>query len=175
MNNKPIQLTEQDLHMLVEDAVMTYLIQEGINEDFFGGMKSLGQRAYNKFMNKGNYQNNNQQQTAQPQGNFFNRMGQRINNFGNSLSNAQKTFQMGSANGDAQKAITNALNALTALQNASDRQQAAGGNGLQGQAKVAVANAIKALQVSGTQGDPRRQFQNSADAASNGGTFQGWN
>lgn len=29
MNNKPIQLTEQDLHMLVEDAVKTYLTELG--------------------------------------------------------------------------------------------------------------------------------------------------
>ena len=30
--NKPIQLTEQDLHMLVEDAVKTYLTENGMDE-----------------------------------------------------------------------------------------------------------------------------------------------
>ena len=40
-----IQLTEQDLHMLVEDAVRTYLVNEGMEEGIWGGMKNLGQKA----------------------------------------------------------------------------------------------------------------------------------
>jgi hypothetical protein len=42
MKNRPIQLTEQDLHMLVEDAVRAYLVNEGIDEiNFKQGVKDL--------------------------------------------------------------------------------------------------------------------------------------
>ena len=39
MDKKQIQLTEQDLRFLVEDAVKEYMIQEGL----WGGLKNLGQ------------------------------------------------------------------------------------------------------------------------------------
>ena len=34
--DRQIQLTEQDLHMLVEDAVKTYLVENGMQEGWFG-------------------------------------------------------------------------------------------------------------------------------------------
>ena len=40
-NNKPIQLTEQDLHILVEDAVRNYLIQEGFLSNIWNGGKNV--------------------------------------------------------------------------------------------------------------------------------------
>ena len=47
--NKPIQLTEQDLHMLVEDAVRAYLTENGMEEGFWSNLgaafKPLGQTA----------------------------------------------------------------------------------------------------------------------------------
>lgn len=39
MTNKQIQLTEQDLHVFVEDAVRTYLIQEGFFSNMWNGAK----------------------------------------------------------------------------------------------------------------------------------------
>lgn len=42
MNKKQtIQLTEQDLHMLVEDAVRTYFINEDMDEGVWSGMKNV--------------------------------------------------------------------------------------------------------------------------------------
>ena len=41
MNNKSIQLTEQDLHMLIEDAVKIYLTEE-LEEGWWGGLKNVG-------------------------------------------------------------------------------------------------------------------------------------
>ena len=38
--NKPIQLTEQDLHMLVEDAVRVYLKENGMEEISMNQIKS---------------------------------------------------------------------------------------------------------------------------------------
>ena len=49
MKNKPIELTEQDLHMLVEDAVRVYLMENGMEEGFFSNLgaafRPLGQTA----------------------------------------------------------------------------------------------------------------------------------
>ena len=41
MKNKPIELTEQDLHMLVEDAVRVYLKENGMEEGIWGGLKNV--------------------------------------------------------------------------------------------------------------------------------------
>lgn len=62
---RQIVLTEQDLHMLVEDAVKTYLVNEGIEEGVWGGLGNAMYGAFgkgNSFMNgmknfKQNYQN----------------------------------------------------------------------------------------------------------------------
>ena len=45
MNNykRQIQLTEEDLHFLVEDAVKTYLKENGMEEGVFGGLKNVWQ------------------------------------------------------------------------------------------------------------------------------------
>lgn len=48
--NKPIQLTEQDLHMLVEDAVRAYINENGVNE-FWGGLKNMMGAAGNSMSN----------------------------------------------------------------------------------------------------------------------------
>ena len=175
MNKKPIRLTEQDLHFLVENAVQAYLTENGMDEDLMGGLKAFGGRLRNKATNQGQYQKNDSQTASQPQGNFFNKMGQKINNFGNSVSNARKTFQMGSANGDAQKAITNATNALKSLLDADKRMKQAGGAGLMGNAQSAVQNAYQALIYNkNNAGNIRNQFQGSTDAAAQGGKFAGW-
>lgn len=48
--DKPIQITEQDLHMLVEDAVRNYLKEERVDE-FFGGLKNMMGAAGNAMSN----------------------------------------------------------------------------------------------------------------------------
>ena len=40
MDKEQIVLTEQDLHMLVEDAVNAYLINEGLEEGWWGGVQN---------------------------------------------------------------------------------------------------------------------------------------
>lgn len=175
MNKKPIKLTEQDLHFLVENTVQAYLTENGMDEDVRSGIKGVWNRFNNKRNRTGEYANNQSDMQAQPQGNFFNRMGQRINNFGNSVTNAKKTYQANSANGDAQKAITNAINALTALMDADRRMKQVGGAGLMGNAATAVKNAYQALTYSkNNAGNIRNQFQGSADVTSKGGQLSNW-
>jgi hypothetical protein len=41
MDKKPIRLTEQDLHFLVENAVQAYLVNEDVNEGVWGGLKNV--------------------------------------------------------------------------------------------------------------------------------------
>lgn len=53
MNNKPIQLTEQDLHILVEDAVKIYLTENELGEGVWGGLKNVWQGAKNWNFNVG--------------------------------------------------------------------------------------------------------------------------
>lgn len=48
--NRPIQLTEQDLHFLVEDAVRIYLKEQRIDE-FWGGLKNMMGAAGNVMSN----------------------------------------------------------------------------------------------------------------------------
>ena len=52
--DKPIQLTEQDLHMLVEDAVKTYLIQEGFFSNMWNGAKNVAGGAWDAAKAVGN-------------------------------------------------------------------------------------------------------------------------
>jgi hypothetical protein len=175
MNKKPIRLTEQDLHFLVENAVQVYLTENGMGEDARSGIKGVWNRFINKRNSTGAYANNQSDMQAQPQGNFFNRMGQRINNFGNSVTNAKRTYQANSANGDAQKAITNAINALNALMDADRRMKQVGGAGLMGNAATAVENAYQALTYNkNNAGNIRNQFQGSADVTSKGGQLSNW-
>lgn len=42
MDKRPIQLTEQDIHMLVEDAVRVYLKENGMDEISWSGLKGIG-------------------------------------------------------------------------------------------------------------------------------------
>jgi hypothetical protein len=175
MDKKPIRLTEQDLHFLVENAVQAYLTENGVGEDVRSGIKGVWNRFNNKRNRTGEYANNQSDMQAQPQGNFFNRMGQRINNFGNSVTNAKRTYQANSANGDAQKAITNAINALNALMDADKRMKEVGGAGLMGNAATAVENAYQALTYSKNNArNIRNQFQGSADVTSKGGQLSNW-
>ena len=40
-SNRPIRLTEQDLHFLVEEAVKGYLVENGMEEGVWGGLKNV--------------------------------------------------------------------------------------------------------------------------------------
>lgn len=60
MDKKQIVLTEQDLHMLVEDAVRVYLKENGMEEGIMGGLQNVWQGAKNLNFNVGaNYKAGN--------------------------------------------------------------------------------------------------------------------
>lgn len=69
-NNKPIQLTEQDLHYLVEDAVKLYL-QENQTDEFLGGMGSMFGAARNAVQQKYNAAKTGMQNLGQNMANTY--------------------------------------------------------------------------------------------------------
>jgi hypothetical protein len=60
MGRNQIVLSEQELHMLVEDSVRIYLQENGVDEDVMGGLKNVWQGAKNLNFNVGaNYKAGN--------------------------------------------------------------------------------------------------------------------
>ena len=178
MGNQRIQLTEQDLHFLVEDAVRNYLIQEGMDEGFWGGLSSLGSRFGNKAARAG-------QNMADTVGQGMNKAGQAIggayNNaknavgqaanrasqaIGGAYNNAKSTWQTGSANQDAQNAIQNAVKALNALKSADQKLQSLGQYSVIGKQSALIDQLIAALNQGGSKSISGR-FQNRRNAFTN--------
>jgi len=146
MNKKQIQLTEQDIHFLVEDAVRNYLINEGIDEGFWGGLGALGSKLGNSMARGG-------QRMANSVGNKWNKAKNAIGNkmtqagqaMGQAYNNVKNTYQTGSANQDAQKAITNAVNALNALKAADQKLQGLGQASVLGKQAALIDQLLASL------------------------------
>jgi len=153
MEKNQIQLTEQDIHFLVEEAVKEYMIQEGLWDTLKGGGQALRQMA-GRGLKKAS-------------GNAMNAASGAVNNFGNKMSNfgnkvvdkatqaynnaAQfggnvvNTVKAGAANANIQSAKNNAIKALNNfLQQAQKTPGVAGQNTIQ-----AVQNCIRQLNSAG--------------------------
>ena len=103
MEKKQIQLTEQDIHFLVEEAVKEYMIQEGL----WGGMKNLTQKGTQAMKNsvsnvgkgianKAQNVYNNAKATAT---NAYNNVASAATN---AYNNVKTAYQQGSAQQDIQ-------------------------------------------------------------------------
>lgn len=112
-NNKPIQLTEQDLHFLVEDTVRNILKENGMDEAAWGGLKNVlskGTQAVGKGLTNVGKGIANKAQTA------YNN----VTGATNSVYNNAKTAATGAYNnmktayqqGSAQQDLNNVNNAL---------------------------------------------------------------
>ena len=150
MKNRPIQLTEQDLHMLVEDAVRTYLTENGMEEGFWGGLGALGSKFGNKAATAGqNLANSAGQKWNQAKNAVGNAYNNAANAVGNAYNNAKNTYQTGSANQDAQKAIQNAVQALNNLKAADQKLQSMGQYSVIGKQVGLIDNLLRALNQGG--------------------------
>lgn len=87
MDKKPIRLTEQDLHFLVENAVQSYLTENGMDEGAFSALWGAGKQA-------------------------MGRMGQNARNLGQNIRN---TAQAGKNLSMIQKYKTNIESSLNAI------------------------------------------------------------
>ncbi len=161
-NNKPIQLSENDLHFLVESAVKTYLKENGMDESLWGGLSSLGQKfgngAKRGIGNAENKMNSMYNSAKNAVGNMAtkasNAMGNAYNNaatkVGNAYNQGKNVYMAGSANADAQKAIKNAASALNALLQADNKlvqigQPSVIGNGRQKQQIMQLSKSLGSI------------------------------
>ena len=185
MDKNPIRLTEQDLHFLVENAVQAYITENGMDEGFFGGLGALGSKFGNRMKTAGQNMSNavgqkiNQAGQAMGQaanaasqkwGQAANAVGQKINQAGQAMgqayNNAKNTYQTGSANQDAQKAIQNAVQALNNLKAADQKLQSMGQYSVIGKQMGLIDNLIKVLSQGGATSVSGR-FQNRRNAFTN--------
>ena len=88
MNKKPIKLTEQDLHFLVENTVQAYLTENGMDEGWFGDKCNQTKTAANTMFqgNKGaglkqKFNNAKQNWNTQGQLNGLNNLKQQLEQF----------------------------------------------------------------------------------------------
>ena len=174
MNNKPIRLTEQDLHFLVENAVQAYITENGMDEGFYGGLGAHGSKFGNRMKTAGqNMSNAASQKWGQAKnamGQAANAVGQKMNQAGQAMgqayNNAKNTYQTGSANQDAQKAIQNAVQALNNLKAADQKLQSMGQYSVIGKQMGLIDNLIKVLSQGGATSVSGR-FQNRRNAFTN--------
>lgn len=109
MKKEQIQLSEQDLHFLVEEAVKEYMIQEGL----WGGMKNLAQKGTQAM--KTNMSNMGKGIANKAQ-NAYNSakttVSNAYNNAANATSNAYNNVKTAYQQGSAQQDIQNVNKAL---------------------------------------------------------------
>lgn len=163
--NQPISLTEQDLHFLVEEAVKGYLVENGMEEDFLGGLGTIGSKLKNRATAMGqNFADNVGQKWGQAKdamGRAANAVGQKYKQtrkaVGKGIDNIKSTYQVGSINQDAQKAVQNAIQSLNNLVQLSGKLQGMGQNAVIGpQTLPIIQQCIKTLNQVGGRFQGRR-------------------
>lgn len=143
-----VRLTESEFRAMVQETINEALQDEG----FLGGISALGSKFGNKASkavhNTGNTIGNAWDKAKQTVGNAYNKA---ADNVKQGYQNAKKTYQAGSANQDAQKAIQNAVRALNDLMAADQKLQQNGMNSIIGNKtqKQAIDACLKALQGGG--------------------------
>lgn len=159
--NRQISLTEEDLHFVVENAVKSVLMENGQDEGFFGGLGALGSKFGNRMQTQaqkmgnamGGAYNNAKQAVSGAYNNAKQAVGNAVGNATQAVqgayNNAKNTYQVGSINQDAQKAITNAVQALNQLKAADDRMTSMGQYSIIGRQRGLIDNLIQTLQGGG--------------------------
>ena len=157
-----VRLTESELRAMIQETINEAMEDEGL----WGGISTLGSKFGNKAsrvaQNTGNAIGNAWDKTKQTVGNAYNNA---VDNVKQGYQNAKKTYQAGSANQDAQKAIQNAVRALNDLMAADQKLQQNGMNSIIGNKtqKQAIDACLKALQGGGATSISNR-FQNNRNA-----------
>ena len=164
--DKRIQLTEQDLHMLVEDAVKSYLINEGLDEGLGGYLSGMFNRGSKQMQNTGeNLANGLQDKWAKTKAYAQKQYGKAKQG----LQNYQRAGQVSSINQDAQKAINTAYSSLDNLLKLDLKLKGVTGYGALGNTLMqAVTNCMNALRSdSNLNNDASGMFASQRDTAVN--------
>ena len=157
-----VRLTESELRAMIQETINEAMEDEGV----WGGISTLGSKFGNKAsrvaQNAGNTMGNAWNKAKQTVGNAYNKA---ANNVKQGYESAKKTYQVGSANQDAQKAIQNAVSALNNLMAADQKLQQNGMNSIIGNKaqKQAIDACLKALQ-GGSATSISNRFQNTRNA-----------
>ena len=159
---KTIQLTEADLHKLVEDSVQDILMNEGMWDKVKGGANA----AKNIFKNGGvgqaarnNYQGMKNSVMNGSVGEIGQNIKQGFKNFGQGLRASGKAIATGAQNADSQATINNAIQALEKVAQLDPTVMGKSGSNTQ----VMIQNVIKALKgASGRFGASTSAFVNNA-------------
>jgi ribosomal protein S20 len=101
-SNQPIRLTEQDLHFLVEEAVKGYLVENGMDEGIWGGLKNVAQKGASAVGRGLQNAGRNVRSTAT----------NAYNNVTGATSNAVNQVKTAYQQGNAQQDLNNVNNAL---------------------------------------------------------------
>lgn len=139
-NQRQIRLTEQDLHFIVENAVMNVLM-ENREDELFGGLGALFGGAKNKLGDMANKAGNAMGNMANKAGNAMNNMANKAGNMGRNMANA---YNAGNQNAKVQKMAQKAIQALTQLQQVAVQLNP----GLAKSAKMCIASINKATAAS---------------------------
>ena len=153
MEKRQIQLTEQDIHFLVEEAVKEYMIQEGLWDTLKGGAQALGQMAGRGLQKAGgnamNAASGAMNRAGQAIGNAYNaaanKVGQAYDSAKQTGSNVVNTVKAGAANANIQSAKNNAIKALNNFLQQAQRTPSVAGQGT----IQAVQNCIRQLNSAG--------------------------
>ena len=177
-----IRLTESELKEMIEMSINEAIVDEfsltgaanTVGGWFKNKMGQVGQNLKNGVSDRaqqvGNYVNDKAQQV----GNYVNDKAQQVGNYVNDKTQQlkkgygelKKTAQVGSNNQEAQKAITNAVNALKNLKQIDQKMENLGGSVIgNGPQRQAIENCIKAL--SGGETSISSRFQSRRDARTN--------
>lgn len=157
-----IRLTESQLSEMIQQSINEALEDESL----WGGLSSIGSKMKNATSkmakNAGNAMGNAWNRTKGAVSDAYNNA---ADNIKQGYNNVKKTYQVGSANQDAQTAIKNAINALNNLKMADQKMQQAGMSSIIGNKgqREAIENCLKALQGGGATSISNR-FQNVRNA-----------
>lgn len=142
-SNRPIRLTEQDIHFLVEEAVKGYLVENGMDERLTGYLGGMFNRASNQVQNTtDNLRQSMNSRLAQAKEYGKRKLGQ----VKQGVQNYKMAGQVSSINQDAQKAINTAYTALENIKNLSLKLKNISGYSICGKKTIeAIDNCLIAL------------------------------
>lgn len=155
--NKTIQLTEADIHKLVEESVQDILMNEGMWDKLKGGANAaksifknggVGQAARNNYQGmKNNVMNGSVGEIGQ-------NIKQGFKNFGQGLRASGKAISMGAQNAEGKAVINNAIQALEKVSQLNPSILGKSGSTTQ----IMIRNLINALTLT------NRRFNSSTSA-----------
>lgn len=155
-----IRLTESELRDMIEKSINEAMVDEFSLSGAKGAVDTVGGWFKNKMGQVGKNLKTGIANKASQVGDYVNDKAQQVKQ---GYGEFKKTAQVGANNQEAQKAITNAVNALNNLMQIDQKMENLGGSVIgNGAQRQAIQNCIKAL--SGGQSSISNRFQSRRDA-----------